>query len=431
VAAPATPICLPAHAASARLRSINSSLDVVEIYAASNRSIDAVRELRDKVALAPAIGAYKVYIIDEVHMLTSEAFNALLKTLEEPPAHAVFILATTEAHKVPETIISRTQRFSFRPIGTTEIAGHLAMIAKAEKVEAEVAALELIATSARGSFRDAISSFDQLAASGIRPITDETVRDLLGYSDAELIGVVSRAIAAGDARAALVAVSDLVAGGAQPGQLALQLIDQWRSIMLAATGATQPAEGLVRELAAAVDPATAARVVSGLLEVTRSASPREALEAAVVMLVVVPAPVVATPTASVRPSKPVAAPTVAAAAPVATPNATSADGERWPKVVMLIKQKHNSLAALLAMYPIEVTDSGIVVKSRFNFHRDLFMKAPNRQAIEAAAEKVYGRAIPVTAVTEAGEGVPIAKTPDTSTELITSALEILGGEVVE
>jgi len=116
----------PCNTCNLCLAALNSSLDVIEIDAASNRSIDAVRELREKVGLAPAIGKYKIYIIDEVHMLTTEAFNALLKTLEEPPAHAVFVLATTEAHKVPETIISRTQRFSFKPITETDIVAHLA-----------------------------------------------------------------------------------------------------------------------------------------------------------------------------------------------------------------------------------------------------------------------------------------------------------------
>ncbi|MBW4062095.1 DNA polymerase III subunit gamma/tau [Candidatus Saccharibacteria bacterium] len=422
---------------------INSSLDVVEIDAASNRSIDSIRDLREKVALAPAIGRHKIYIIDEVHMLTSEAFNALLKTLEEPPAHAVFILATTEAHKVPETIISRTQRFSFRPIPTPEIVKHLVDIAAGEKVEVEPAALELIAVGARGGFRDAISAFDQVASSGQRPVTVEVVRTLLGYSDGELIGTVSRAIATSDARAAVVGLADLVAGGAQPGQLAIQLIEQWRAIMLAATGASEPTPGVVAELAAIVSPARAAMVVAGLIDATRSGSPREALEAAVVLLssasdaaapLAAPAPVaaVAKPAAKTAPVSPSAAPS-AANEPPSQPDLNAAtDAERWPKVVMLIKQKHNSLAALLAMYPIEVSGGAIVIKSRFNFHRDLFMKSQNRSAIEAIVEKVYGRAMPVTAVTEEG---PVKAAPraqvDSSAELISSALEILGGEVVE
>src|ERR1700751_3060323 len=135
-------------------------LDIIEIDAASNRRIDEIRDLREKVHIAPTTVKYKVYIIDEVHMLTKEAFNALLKTLEEPPAHCIFILATTEAHKLPETIISRTQRFSFKPVDLTKVAGYLREIAKAEKVDIDKQALELLADYGEGSLRDIIGLLD-------------------------------------------------------------------------------------------------------------------------------------------------------------------------------------------------------------------------------------------------------------------------------
>jgi DNA polymerase III subunit gamma/tau len=131
-------------------------LDIIEIDAASNRRIDEIRELRERVHTAPSSATYKVYIIDEVHMLTKEAFNALLKTLEEPPAHAIFILATTEAHKLPDTIISRTQRFSFKPIEDAEVVTHLQTIAAKEKIVIDQPALQLIAKHGAGSFRDSI-----------------------------------------------------------------------------------------------------------------------------------------------------------------------------------------------------------------------------------------------------------------------------------
>src|SRR5579872_6827852 len=121
-----------------------NNIDIIEIDAASNRRIDEIRDLREKVHIAPSSAKYKVYIIDEVHMLTKEAFNALLKTLEEPPEHVIFILATTEAHKLPETIVSRTQRYNFKPIDDKDIAGHLAMIAKREGIKAEPEALKAI-----------------------------------------------------------------------------------------------------------------------------------------------------------------------------------------------------------------------------------------------------------------------------------------------
>ncbi len=141
-----------------------NSFDVIEIDAASNRGIDEIRNLKDSIRTSPASGEYKVYIIDEVHMLTTPAFNALLKTLEEPPAHAVLVLATTEYEKLPATIVSRTQRFLFKKLPKTKIMEKLAMMAKAEKIQIDKPALELIAAAAEGSFRDAESLLDQISS---------------------------------------------------------------------------------------------------------------------------------------------------------------------------------------------------------------------------------------------------------------------------
>src|ERR687885_171154 len=158
----------------------NSSLDVLEMDAASNRGIDEVRDLRDKVNLAPTQGRMKVYIIDEVHMLTTEAFNALLKMLEEPPEHVVFVLATTEKHKVLPTIISRCQSFDFRRPGVTILSEKLHEIAESEEIEAEPSALTLIAREGKGSFRDAEGLLDQLSSFAEGRITTSMVRELLG-----------------------------------------------------------------------------------------------------------------------------------------------------------------------------------------------------------------------------------------------------------
>jgi DNA polymerase-3 subunit gamma/tau len=155
----------------------SAHLDIIEIDAASNRRIDEIRELRDKVYVAPTSVKYKVYIIDEVHMLTREAFNALLKTLEEPPEHAVFILATTDAHKLPETIVSRTQRF--KPVEKPKVVAHLKDIAKSEGIKVSDDALELLAEHGEGSFRDSISLLDQASSHGKElKLTD--VQQLLG-----------------------------------------------------------------------------------------------------------------------------------------------------------------------------------------------------------------------------------------------------------
>lgn len=172
-------------------------LDIIEIDAASNRRIDEIRDLREKVNITPASSKYKVYIIDEVHMLTREAFNALLKTLEEPPPHVIFILATTEAHKVPETIVSRTQRFSFRPINKDTLSSHLQYIAGKEKIIIDAEALDLLAEHAQGSFRDSLSLLDQLSSYSPR-ITVGKVSEALGLPPSDLTRSLYDALKEGD-----------------------------------------------------------------------------------------------------------------------------------------------------------------------------------------------------------------------------------------
>ncbi len=161
-------------------------VDIIEIDAASNRRIDEIRDLRDNAHILPALGKYKVYIIDEVHMLTKEAFNALLKTLEEPPEHVIFILATTDINKIPDTIISRTQRFSFREIPQQKLVDQLHKIAKLEKIEISDKALQLIAKHGEGSFRDSISFLDQLSSYSDQ-IKEQDVLDLLGLPSEDKI----------------------------------------------------------------------------------------------------------------------------------------------------------------------------------------------------------------------------------------------------
>lgn len=197
-------------------------LDIIEIDAASNRRIDEIRDLRDKVHIAPTSAKYKVYIIDEVHMLTREAFNALLKTLEEPPAHAVFILATTEVHKLPETIISRTQRYTFKPIDLDKVAKHLKYIAKQEKLSIDDEALALVAAYGEGSFRDSISLLDQTRSVG-RKVTAADIESILGIAPQTLIQSLITSIVNRDPASAVQTLTTLCNQGSDPAQIAKQL----------------------------------------------------------------------------------------------------------------------------------------------------------------------------------------------------------------
>jgi len=213
-------------------------LDLIEIDAASNRGIDEMRDLRDKVRFAPSQGQYKVYVIDEAHQLTTEAFNALLKTLEEPPPHVIFVLATTESQRIPATIVSRTQRFDLRRIPHKGVVAQLNKIVEQEKLRAEPAALEVIARHAQGSLRDAESMLDMVVAFADGPITLAEVDELLGSSDWEETAALFDALAAADGAKGVILVGRLVDDGRDLRLFVRRAIDHARALVLTrATGA--------------------------------------------------------------------------------------------------------------------------------------------------------------------------------------------------
>jgi DNA polymerase III subunit gamma/tau len=201
------------EAPTARAILAGTSLDVVEMDAASNNSVDDIRELRENVALAPMQGHKRVYILDEAHMLSPAAWNAFLKTLEEPPSHVVFVLATTEAHKVPATIVDRCHRFDFRRPSLEQIAGVLERVANEEGIELPDAAVGMLARAATGSFRDALGTLEQLVTYGGKEVKLEDVLDVLGVADAELVLDAAESLADHDPKAALLTVKRLSDSG--------------------------------------------------------------------------------------------------------------------------------------------------------------------------------------------------------------------------
>lgn len=208
------------------------SVDVIEIDAASNRGIDEIRDLREKIKFAPAVARFRVYIIDEVHMLTNEAFNALLKTLEEPPRHAVLILATTEPHKVPLTILSRCQRFDFRRIEPADIINRLSEVASGAGLEVEEEALGLIARAAEGGLRDALSILDQGAAFGEMKITAADVHNILGTVKIDALDRMAGCLAAGETGPALSLVAGLASEGKDLRFFAREMAGYLRALLL-------------------------------------------------------------------------------------------------------------------------------------------------------------------------------------------------------
>ncbi len=212
-----------------------TSIDVIEMDAASNRSVDDVRDLRERVAYAPAGGRWKVYILDEAHMLTKEAWNAFLKTLEEPPPNTVFVLATTESHKVMATIADRCQRFDFQRPSLEQISEVLTRVAAAEGIEVEDGATAMIARSASGSFRDALGTLDQLVAFGGEQVKLEAVLEVLGAADAELLFEAVDAILAEDPKGVLLGVERMARSGRDPSQFARDLLGHLRHLLVTQT----------------------------------------------------------------------------------------------------------------------------------------------------------------------------------------------------
>ena len=208
-----------------------TSMDVLEIDAASNGGIDQIKELKEQIAFTPVESRYKVYIIDEVHMLTTPAFNALLKTLEEPPAHAIFILATTDPQKIPATIHSRCQRFEFRRVTVDDIAEHLAEVARGSKLDADAEALRLIAIQAEGGMRDALSLLDQCGVMS-KKITTATVREVLGIVGREVLHALTEAIGRQDLPQALGKLNELLEQGKDARQVLTELMEYLRALLL-------------------------------------------------------------------------------------------------------------------------------------------------------------------------------------------------------
>ena len=251
-----------------------TSVDVIEMDAASNRSVDDVRDLRERVAYAPAGGHWKVYILDEAHMLTKEAWNAFLKTLEEPPPNTVFVLATTESHKVMATIADRCQRFDFQRPSLEQISEVLTRVAAAESIAIDEGAVALIARSASGSFRDALGTLDQLVAFGGSDVELKDVLEMLGAADADLLFEAVDAVIAEDPKGVLLGVEKMARSGRDPSQFARDLLAHLRHLLIVQTTGEVPTSFVVtatdtariQAQASAIRPANLIRTIDELAD---------------------------------------------------------------------------------------------------------------------------------------------------------------------
>jgi DNA polymerase-3 subunit gamma/tau len=383
-------------------------VDVIEIDAASNRRIDDVRSLLEAIQFAPVAGKAKVYIIDEAHMLTKEAFNALLKTLEEPPPYAYFVLATTELHKIPATIQSRCQRFAFRTITEEDIVRRLQYIADQERITVERPALRAIAHHVQGSLRDAVSLLDQLQALGT--VTLKDVRERVGESGQEYAETLRTALAEGDTRAILATIETMEEMAVPLDGVLRILLARTREDMrsaIAAGQATEPFIAMLDILLEAVRDARAAPVPGLILEsaMLRLLKIRHGEAPAEKIVAETPAPTRVRPAPSAAP-KPAKPPTEKIETPPPAQAATEAPSlsleeirKAWPDILHSMQPPSVKMSLKNGRLQA-VTDGNLTLSFASAFHRDKVAATEASRALEQAIEAVFRRAVRVHCVLE-------------------------------
>ena len=438
----------------------SAHMDIIEIDAASNSGVEDIRDLRDKVYVAPTSAKYKVYIIDEAHMLSTQAFNALLKTLEEPPAHVVFILATTHVHKLPETIVSRTQRFTFKPVEASKVIAHLKDIAKKEKIAVSDEALALLAEHGQGSFRDTISLLDQASSHG-RILELSDVEEMLGIPPAS-------------------AIRDIVATLSQqpnPAELMQRLTKLYDQGYQAAAIATQLSQALRKELLAdnlTLSASEALQLLAELIEVPAAHSPERLLEISLLKLAHIPsltsqplaAPItkqdfapnskkeveadarledVMTGEEPETPAAPVGKKSEVVIEPELTePLEIIAAGDvldisSWPQVLGALKLKHNTLYGVVRMAQPRFTEDGTLeLAFAFAFHQKRISETKNRELITKIIKEVTNQNIIINCIVDkaanpqhTGKAAAVTPSPAKSGDLSTISNIFGGGELLK
>ena len=434
-------------------------LDLIEIDAASNTSVDDVRDLRDKINFSPNQGQYKIYIVDEVHMLSNAAFNALLKTLEEPPSHAIFILATTEVHKIPATVLSRCQRHEFRRIPVPDIVSRLEEMAKNEDIEVDPDALMLIARQATGAMRDAISLLDQLASSS-QTIDLQLAQSVLGTATSQAVIDLIQAILDGEPARGLDLIYQNLDAGSDPRQFARQIVDYLRNLLLVRMGNAQQIDAtneMRRQMAKQAQSFESTHELLRVLQAFNHAAsearlswqPALPLEMALIESLE-SLPVQSEPTqAAAAPSKSSAskppakrpAADVSATQPAAAPKAAPVQAEpeadpipskisqNWDEIRSLVRQINPQTQALLNSCKLLGIKGGMLILG-FNgeFAKSKMEQGDNLEILKQAMQQVMGDSMPVRCVLSASKSIPADLDND---GMVATALRDLGGEIVD
>ncbi len=445
------------------------AMDIIEIDAASNTGVDNIRDLRETIALAPASLRYKVYIIDEVHMLSTGAFNALLKTLEEPPAHAIFILATTEIHKVPETIISRCQKFDFSRLSLPNIIEKLSLIAKKEKIKVEKDALEMIALAAEGGMRDAESLFGQIISLEDKNITLQEVEEILGTTDKKTVGEIAKLIIEKQSTLAITKINKLVEDGYDLQIFTKALINYFRQLMLLKVNVTLekyllsevPQDQIKKmiKLVQVVGIDEIILVINLLIqaqkEIPSSILPQLPMEIAIIKAThQFPAPEKEFTQEIVEnnklPETPLKTSAVNIEAEVSLKDSTGHSisqltleqvTNNWKKLLVDIRPYNHSMSALLiSCQPQKVQANQITIATPYEFYCERLNETKNKLTIEEVFSKILQCAVIINVVIDKSiapkkETTPLgSETPKTTSKqdsLLKSALEIMGGQIVE
>jgi len=415
-------------------------LDLIEIDAASNTSVEDVRDLRDKINFAPNQGRYKVYLIDEVHMLSTAAFNALLKTLEEPPPHAIFVLATTEVHKIPATVLSRCQRHEFRRIPVVEIISHLRSISEGEGLSVPVEVLQLVARQATGSLRDAISLLDQLSSLG-SDVTLEAAQAVLGTATSQAVLELVEAILDNKAAGAMDTLHTSLDAGSDPRQFARQVVEYLRGVMLVRMGNADQVDTTAevrqhmarhaQQFTSAADLLKIIRAFNRAATEARGAwQPSLPLELAIVEALTAseagPAPVTPPPT-----TKPVQTSAASSTSPANQGESASQGlGKQWGQVIKLIEKDSPNTTGLLNPKTCQYAWHNGLLTLYFSSKilKEKMESETHLTALKNAAEQVLERKVEIRCYVSGGQG---GLPPGIDSASRVAAAMRLGGTIVD
>lgn len=435
------------------------SLDLIEIDGASNRGIDEIRELREKIKFTPHNNKYKVFIIDEVHMLTKEAFNALLKTLEEPPSHAIFILATTEVHKIPPTVLSRCQRFNFSKISLPQIVETLEKITKEEKIKTSKETLRTIASYSEGALRDAISILDQVASFGNKTITEEFVESILGVANAKAINELVQAIILDERIKSLEIVNKMTEEGIDITLLIDALIERIRDLIFIKVGNLDDfIQYDEEELEKIKTTGEKVKIIDLVLKIEKLNDAKQKVKYSIpnhlpLELTILEfsrdkagsdenektintkksdledstpsSPQKNKPTEETQPKKNNNPGRITLKEKNSVKDLISNIKKNWQKILNELKSYNHSLTVCLkTATPERIENNHLLLGFDYSFHKDKIQDIKNKRVVEDAIKKITGKFIPIRCFVS-----PKKKKGEKS--VLDDAINILGGEIIE